>query len=145
MNKRTESSSHEAPTTIMHYENERDADTHAVVVDALRVVLVQDDDCWFAQGLELDYAASGHDLDDVKRRFEQGLIATFNEHLRTYGTVENFLKVAPQQAWDLWLNANERYAFTCASFHDLAMPDTSDSEKPRFPFSGIAYLQHVTA
>ena len=144
MNKHPEPPSHpDNPTTVTLYEGEQDADFHAVVVQALRVVLVQDNDGWFAQGLELDYAASGHDLDDVKQRFEQGLAATFNEHLRIYGTVENFLKVAPQDAWDLWLNADERYSFTCTSLHDLA--DAIEPETPRLPFSGIAYLQPVAA
>ena len=133
----------QTPTTITLYGDKQDTGVHAVVVDTLRVVLVQDDDGWFAQGLELDYAASGHDLDDVKQRFEQGLAATFNEHLRVYGTVENFLKVAPQDAWDLWLNADKRYAFTCTSVHDLA--DTVETEQPRLPFSGIAYLQQAVA
>lgn len=145
MNKQPEAPEHEPPTTITHYGDEQDADTHAVVVDALRVVLVQDDECWFAQGLELDYAASGHNLDDVKQRFEQGLTATFNEHLRIYGTVENFLKVAPQEAWDLWLNADKRYAFTCASVHNLADADALESNEPRLPFSGIAYLVQPVA
>jgi len=129
----------DTPTTVTHYKHTEDPDTQAVAVSSLRVLLVEDEDGWFAQGLELDYAAAGHDLEDVKRRFEEGLAATFNEHLNLYGTVENFLKIAPQDAWDLWLNADRQYSFAGASFHHPA--DITETEAPRLPFSGITYLQ----
>jgi hypothetical protein len=72
-------------TFVAHLGDENNADVHAVLVGALRVVIIKDEDHWFAQRLEIDYATSGHDMDDVKDRFQQGLTATVHEHLRMYG------------------------------------------------------------
>ena len=100
------------PASVVHVE---DDEQHAVLIDSLRVVLTKDGDQWFAQGLEVDYAAAGSSQDDVKSRFEQGLAATVREHLKVYGSVEKVLRVAPQSAWNLWLTHGESYKFTQAT------------------------------
>lgn len=123
------------PASVLHLEGD---DEHAVLIQSLRVVIVQDGDQWFAQGLELDYAAAGTSQDDVKSRFENGLSATIHEHLKVYGTVERMLKVAPQEAWNLWLAQGQRYNLDHTSFHAI---DTIDVIEHGFPFTGIAYLQ----
>ena len=134
-------------TFVAHLEGESNADVHAVLVGSLRVVIIEDEDHWFAQGLEIDYAASGLDMDDVKDRFQQGLAATIHEHLRMYGTVEPLLKVAPQEAWDLLFTADTHHRLTCASLHafDSAVEDARHQRKLSFPFSRIAFLQPATA
>ena len=70
-----------------------------VGIGNLRVMVFNDDGSWFAQGLEIDYFSQGDSLEDVKARFEGGLCATFSEHLKTHGTIEGVLKVAPQEVW----------------------------------------------
>lgn len=80
-------------------------DDHLVGVKALRVLLLKDGSGWFAQGLEIDYASSGGDLEEVKKNFETGLSLTIKEHLIMYGTIEKLLKIAPQEAWKEFLNA----------------------------------------
>ena len=112
-------------------------DQHAVLVNALRVVVTQDEGQWFAQGLELDYAAAGTTEEDVKTRFAQGLGATINEHIQIYGNIERVVKVAPQDAWDLWLIGDRHYTLDHVSIHNLQESAPAVQE---LPFSGIAFL-----
>ncbi len=124
------------PTSVLHVETEQE---HAVLISSLRVVVVKDGSQWFAQGLELDYAAAGDSKEDVKSRFQDGLASTVQEHLKMYGSVERILKVAPQEAWDLWLDQGDNYTFSQASLH------FAEQSEFAFPFSGIAYLESQEA
>ena len=91
-------------TTAFHGKAEDGSDV--VGIGNLKVVILQEGEVWFAQGLEIDYAAQGSDLEDVKKHFEDGLCATIHENLRVYGNIEKMLKVAPPSVWkDLYLNA----------------------------------------
>ena len=112
-------------------------DQHAVLVNALRVVVTQDEGHWFAQGLELDYAAAGTSEEDVKTRFAQGLGSTINEYLQIYGSIEKIVKVAPQEAWDLWLVGDHQCTLDHVSVHNLR---ESAPAVGKLPFSGIAFL-----
>lgn len=73
--------------------------THLIGIGNLRVMITNDDGSWFAHALEIDYAAQGSSLKDVKRRFERGLVATIDEHLKMYGSIEKLLKPAPRDVW----------------------------------------------
>lgn len=132
------------PTTVAHLQNTGKENHHAVIVDCLRVLLIEEENQWFAQGLELDYAAAGDSAEDVKERFQQGLKATIREHLKIYGSVENLLIVAPQEAWNLWLKADKHYNFTQASLHDLG--DIQETTmRSHLPFSSIKFMWPDTA
>jgi hypothetical protein len=76
-----------------------DGQLHVVFVKALKVVILNDDDHWFAQGLDLDYASQGDSVDDAKKNFENGLAATIHQHLKAYGNLSKFLKPAPPEVW----------------------------------------------
>ena len=115
------------------------SDIHATHINALRVLLVRDDGGWFAQGLELDYAASGHSVEDVKHRFVQGLGATIKEHLKTHGAIERLLKVSPQDVWDLWLNADRNFSISTMSWHDMS--EAVEAAAGLLPFQSVAYLE----
>ena len=73
--------------------------THVVGIGNLRVMIMNDDGSWFAHALEIDYAAQGSSFKDVKRRFERGLAATIDEHLKVYNSIEKLLKPAPKDLW----------------------------------------------
>jgi hypothetical protein len=60
----------------------------------LRVLIHEHRREWFAEAIELDYAASGWSLEDAKRRFKKGLAATIALHLGRYGNVENLLRLS---------------------------------------------------
>jgi hypothetical protein len=135
MTKKTKS---EKPT-IAFEEKSKDG-CSIVGIGNLRVVIVQEEDSWFAQGLEIDYAAQGTDIKDVKKQFGDGLAATVREHLKIFGTIENLLKVAPQDVWkDMLLGVTgKRYCYSQVSVHNLGK-----ELKESLPFDGIQYLNRT--
>jgi predicted RNase H-like HicB family nuclease len=61
----------------------------------LRVIVWLRDGFWFARGLEIDYAAQGKSLDEVKANFERGLALTIEEHLKVFGNLNHMLLPPP--------------------------------------------------
>ena len=92
-------------------------------------------------GLDIDYGARGSSLDDVTEQFESGLVATIQEHLKIYGTIENVLQVAPPTVWkNLLLQPSILARLTQLSFHEVP------AVKQLLPgLHGIQYLQLATA
>lgn len=109
-------------------------DRHAVALGAIRVILCEDDSEWFAQGIEIDYAASGRTLEDVQQRFEQGLEATIHEHLKRFGTIDGILKYAPE-AWRKELTPSREFHFDMVTAVDLRFG------MDVLPFDRIVFLQ----
>ena len=101
----------------------------------LHVRITHDGDHWFAQGYEIDYAADGSSLDDVKLRFQCGLTATIREHLRIFGTAAKVLTPAPAEVWQGLSKASEsshRYSQVGAYMFE-------DPIKASLEFQGIEY------
>lgn len=122
------------PTTAIHAQNQ-DGSAHVVGIGNLRVLLINDDGSWFAQGLEIDYFAQGDSLDDAKARFERGLEATLDEHLKVHGTISGALQVAPKEVWGEALDsAPQMQTFWQVSTHRL---------EPWY--SGIQYFSQASA
>jgi hypothetical protein len=96
-----------------------DDESHCVGIGNLRVVITRDGKGWFAQGLEIDYAAGGPTLAKVKKNFERGLKGTINLHLQMYETIDKLLKPAPTSVWKrtYWAGGHKHYAFSQISFH----------------------------
>lgn len=114
-------------------------DCHMVILNSLRVLIEQEDNYWFAQGLEIDYAASGNSLENVKSNFEKGLSGSIEEHLQMYGKLDNFLKVAPQDAWEPVLKNSSQFSLT------VKMLVPKQQAPKLFPFDNIAYLEPQAA
>lgn len=108
---------------------------HAVGVGSLRVIVQQDADGWFAQGVEIDFAACGESLTDVQNRFEKGLAATVHRHLQRFSSIEKLLKFAPSSVVNQLSDADE-FEFNMISLHDL-------SGSLHLPFKKIAYLEQT--
>ena len=110
-----------------------------VNIGNLRVAISEDGGRWFAQGLEIDYAADGTSLEDVKTRFERGLDLTIGEHIRRFRNIDHLLVGAPPESWRDALVGAMVGRYTCLSVHKVkfssAMP-----EGVVFPFENIAYL-----
>jgi hypothetical protein len=106
---------------------------HLVGIGNLRVVIVQDDKHWFAQGLEIDYAEQGDSVEDVKKNFENGLRATIEQHLKINGTIKKLLRVAPPEVWADVLGdpSADRNFYSQISVHKII---------EKLPFEGIQYL-----
>ena len=98
------------------------ADLDCVGIGSMKVIICKDEDnqTWFAQGLDIDYASNGHSLNEVKKNFESGLRGTIDLHIKAYGHIDKFLKVAPPTVWqELYANAASRhYKYTQVTFHD---------------------------
>ncbi|MBI1955183.1 MAG: hypothetical protein HYS38_02205 [Acidobacteria bacterium] len=109
----------------------------------LRVVICPDGDFWFAQGLEIDYAAQGKSPKDAKKQFSDGLSATVEQHLQIYGNIEKLLKAAPPEVWkDTLLSAGaiaKRYS--AVMLYHVERQAVPDSIQGVFPFQGINYLE----
>jgi hypothetical protein len=91
-------------TTAFHGQTENGVDV--VMIDKLRVALTQDGNMWVAQGLEIDYAAEGASIEDVKSHFERGLLLTLRENIRVFGNIKNVLRVVPPDVWNALMADN---------------------------------------
>jgi hypothetical protein len=117
----------------VHGHNE---DRHVVEIGNLRVLVTEQNGEWFAQGVEIDYAASGWSLEEAQLRFERGLSATVDLHLRQFDSIERLLKFAPESVW-CQLKAPQTFDFSLMTIHDLSGLGNS---MRRLPFDRIAYL-----
>jgi len=92
---------HGTPVATAIHAAHKDGVHHVIGLGNIRVLLIPEDDAWFAQGLEIDYAAQGDTLAQAKREFEDGLEATVHAHLQRNGNIFGLLKVAPAEMWAL--------------------------------------------
>ena len=130
------------PTTSIDHVTDGGS-KHAVVVNDLKVMLLKDGDNWFAQGLEIDYAAAGQTIEETKKNFEIGFANTIKEHLMMYGNIEKFLQIASQEAWQEFLNAppeTQHMIVSTVQVHDLI--EESDLDV-KLPFSNILFIQNI--
>ena len=106
-------------------------------VGFLRVLLLNDDGSWFAQGLEIGYAAQGKSLADVTARFEEGLFETNQAHLQQHGDFADLVEPAPALVWRRFMTRACRADF---------LFEVSTQERAAigsFPFAGLSYFQEV--
>jgi hypothetical protein len=99
--------------------HKKDGETHLVGIGNLRVIVCKDGDVWFAQGLEIDYAANGRTLKEVKHNFEEGLAKTIDLHVKVHDKLDQFLNAAPPPVWkELWqLDKKRLYEYSQVSQH----------------------------
>jgi hypothetical protein len=129
-------------TEAFHLQHQ-DGTHHIVGVKALHVLLTRDGDGWFAQGLEIDYAASGDNVEHVKSNFGDGLALTVREHLKMFGSIDKLLVVAPPDAWKEYLAASPqsiKQGYTCVQIHELENVKDGESETDDFPFETIQFV-----
>lgn len=125
----------------------KSGDDHLVGVSALRVLLSKDGGGWFAQGLEIDYAAAGSDLDEVKNNFSKGLVETVHQHLKMLGTIKHLLKVSPQEAWDEFYSVvpgqkdSIQSSYSVLQFHHCSETKVEEVEIEDFPFTSINFIE----
>lgn len=121
------------------HAHSKDGSTHVVLIGNLRVVLLQEHGSWFAQGLEIDYAAQGDSIESVKKNFEDGFAATVDQHIRIYGGIEKLLVSAPPEVWQDVLHAEcVRKSYSQITLH-------RDVQQKVLPFEGIDYLELAKA
>lgn len=73
---------------------------HAVVIENMRVLIVPDSaNLWFAQGIDIDYAAGGESMEEAQLSFELGLAATIKAHLEHFGSIEKIMRTPEPERW----------------------------------------------
>lgn len=115
---------------------------HGVAIWNLSVLIVPDGKFWFAQGLEINYGAQGDSVEDAKHNFEEGLIATVNQHIAVHGDIKRLLKFAPSEILQEAAESKSLIKrFTQVSLHEIMTPEVQQA----LPFDGIDYrvLQQV--
>jgi len=116
-----------------------DGETHIVGIGNLRVILCHEDDFWFAQGLEIDYAADGKTQAEVRKNFEAGLEATIDQHLKVYGNIKQILIPAPAEIWQDLGASGKQMRYSQVTFHDRP----KDVNLRHIPYSGINYIERT--
>ena len=133
----TSQTASEKAAMAIHAAHE-DGEHHIVGLGNIRVLLMPDGDGFYAQGLEIDYAAQGDTLEDAKKEFEDGLEATVEEHLRVHGNINRLLQVAPNEAWNMATKQNVQLRrYTQITHHYLIRKNSN--------YEGIDYLVAATA
>jgi hypothetical protein len=121
-------------TQALHAQN--DDGWHLVALGNLRVLVCKEDGEWLAQGVEIDYAASGDTISEAQRRFEKGLRATVHLHLTRFQSIEKLLRYAPEYVRSR-LKDPKAFVFNMAT---LIQPDQDGDELGALPFGRIVYL-----
>ena len=122
-----------------------DGHNHAAFVKELRVMLMPDSTGWFAKSLEIDYEACGATLDEVKKNFAEGLIATIHEHLETFGNLQKVIIAANKEMQDEYSRLSPDKIQT-ESLSFLTVVKDSKVEKPAeivksIPFDAVKFIQ----
>jgi len=111
------------PLSEAIHATHQDGKTHAVAIKNLRVLIKREGDFWVAQGLEIDYSAYGKDIKQAKERFENGLRSTLHHNIEIFGTIENALRVAPDEVWrDFWKSTgSQKKRYSQISMHQVEL------------------------
>lgn len=127
-----------APAMALH-ASDKDGVHHLVGFGNIRVIIIPDGAAYFAQGLEIDYAAQGSTVEEVKKNFEVGLEATIQQHLKIYGNIKGILQPAPPDVWQELVP--EKTAVHNRYWH-MSEHTIEDSA---LPYDGINYLVAAAA
>lgn len=122
-------------TTAGHY---KDGARDIIKIGDLRVLITQEGPWWFAQGLEIDYAAQGKSLEEVKEKFARGLCATAHAYILEFGGIDKFLRPAPADILRALASASAKgiLRLSTESEHGLMEPISQT-----LPFTGITYFE----
>lgn len=124
--------------TVVHTVNPKTA-VQKVAFGDLKVVIVKDDDGWFfAQGLDINYAAQGRTLAEVKKNFGEGLGKTIGLHIERFGTIKKLLRPAPPEAWEITHVPSARHLqYSCVKLYPF-VPETA---REQMPYTNIRYIE----
>jgi hypothetical protein len=116
----------------------------AVAIWSLSVLIVPDEEFWFAQGLEINYGAQGDTPEEARINFQDGLVATIRQHLRMHGDITRILTFAPDETLkEAAQHKSSIHEFAQVSFHEIANNEIGDGEyvmQNAVPFDNIRYL-----
>lgn len=131
-------------TTATHLSHE---DSHAVLLDELRVLVVPDGAGFFARGLEIDYFSCGETADEATNRFTRGLAATLAANIGRFGHIQHVLRSSPREVLDEYEAQEQRCFMQVLTLCEIArnQHDPVSSEQFRCAASAIGRLRVATA
>lgn len=133
----------QSQATVVH-KVDHEAGKQSVAFGDLKVVIVKDDDGWFfAQGLDINYAAQGHTLAEVKKNFGEGLSKTIELHLKRFGTIDKLLRPAPREVWTEIVHAPsaKHMRYSCVKLYDFV----PEAARKQMPYQNIRYIEPAVA
>jgi hypothetical protein len=98
----------------------------------LRVLVMPTDEGFFAQGLEIDYVATGRTEEEVRDHFARGFVATVLSYMRRKRDLKALFSksTTPQEYWALYFSSAKQHTFNCAVRCDVAEYVPQDSPIP---------------
>jgi len=119
----------------MFMTHAKQGDRHAVAAH-LRVLIVPAAKGGFvAQGLEVDYVATGATVEDAQHRFAEGFLRTMRSIIRRDSRLDSLFKSkAPRGAWAAYMEGDRQDTLTCGAVVDL-----SDDVASRMPFQALEF------
>lgn len=125
--------------TYQNIAHVHDGEIHAVAT-ALRVLISRADAGGFvAQGLDIDYVATGDTVEEAQEHFAHGLLGTVQALIRRSRPLSALFKSkAPAEAWQSYMDNDRQDLLTCATFVDLR---AKLPPKSGFPFDRLAYCR----
>jgi len=109
---------------------------HIVGIGNLRVLIVPDENTWFAQGVEIDYGAQGDTIAEAKKNFEHGFFETIDLHLKMYGDLTKFLVFPPSEI----LQEASRNKHLMRLYSQVSTHEVVGAAELMLPFAAIEYL-----
>ena len=121
----------------------KDGDHHTIGIDSLRVLIIKDgENTWYAQAIDINYAASGTSLESVKENFALGLTATLNAHIRRFGNIDKLMRNAPaRDVAPILSQQHKTLEFNSISTCDFKGVNLS---REALPYHNISFIQCLT-
>jgi len=123
-----------------------DGDTLHASLKALNVLLCEEDGAWSAQGVEIDYAACGKDMNEAIHNFGNGLVQTVMQHLAIRGNLDKVLVFAPKEILDEWSKtppaaiSKVGFVATAKVFEEAKVPQAEELAR-HFPYEGLRFVK----
>jgi hypothetical protein len=107
-----------SPTLVLsHADNGRD---HAVLAELRVLVAPGVQGGFIAQGLDIDYVASGATEEDARARFANGFVATVRAFIRRNRSLDGLFKTqAPAEARAAYFSGTDQHVFRCVLTEQL--------------------------
>lgn len=125
-------------TVIAHAQS---GNNHAVAAQLRVLIVPAEEGGYVAQGLEIDYLATGDTVEEVRDNFAQGLLRTVEAYVRRGRSMTALFAKGktPPEAWQLWLDGDGKDVLTCGTVVDLDLPDGAPF------FSSLAFREAKTS
>lgn len=125
--------------TYQRVAHVQDGNRHAVAASLRVLIRPADAGGYVAQGLDIDYVATGGSVDEVKQIFAEGLVRTIRSLIRRGRPLSALFKgKAPQEAWQAYIDHGAGDELLCGTFMDLREKLPADA---RFPFTALEYCE----